>query len=119
MLAEELIERADHTARKMFEEHGRLPDALVWIYTKGRMIAVPCKPRGPAAEIRAKAVACAIIQATRKNGVFEGVVLVAEAWMSLCPGGRASTVRPAFDPGRIGCCWYLWLWAPLPPEADF
>jgi len=100
MQAEELIEMADQIACKMFSDAGGLGESRVWIHTKGRLISIPCKPN-PALEPKMKALICAMIYAARKAGTFEGVVMMAEAWMSTTELSRPrSSVRPALDPNR-------------------
>ena len=101
MQAEELIELADRTICQLFADTGGVPEARVWIHTKKRIITVPCKPRGPAEEGKMRAIICAMIYAARKTGVFEGAVMMAEAWMSIVkPPHKLSYSRPELDPNR-------------------
>lgn len=100
MRAEEILDRADRTTCEMFAETGGLPDPRAWIYTTGQVTSIPFKPKNPQAEARLKAMACAFIFASRKAGVFEGAVTVAEAWMAL-GRTRQPLLPPSQDPDRI------------------
>ncbi len=102
MQARELIELADRTVCQMFSGTGGVPEARVWIHTKKRIIAIPCKPRGSGEESKMRALICAIIYAARKTGTFEGAVLMAEAWMSIVKSPlQKSHPMPSLDPNRI------------------
>ena len=102
MKAKELIEHADRIIRKMFSEDGGVHEGRVWIHTKGRLISVPCKPKGSKAEALMKAYTCAAIYTARKSGTFEGAVMIAEAWMSLVkPSQQKSYPMPSLDPSPI------------------
>jgi hypothetical protein len=100
MRAEEILDRADRTACEMFAETGGLPEARAWIYTTGQVTSIPFKPKNLQAEMRLKAMACAFILASRKAGLFEGAVTVAEAWMAM-GRTRQPLLPPSKDPDRI------------------
>lgn len=100
MRAEEILDRADRTACEMFAETGGLPEARAWIYTTGQVTSLPFKPKNPQAEMRLKTMACAFIFASRKAGVFEGAVTVAEAWMAM-GRMRQPLLPPSLDPDRV------------------
>lgn len=102
MKAQELLERADCVLAQMFADGKGVGEGRVWIHTKGKLLSMPCKPRGSQAEARAKAVTCALIYAARKAGTFEGAVMIAEAWMSIVnQPQQKSYPMPSLDPDRI------------------
>lgn len=102
MKAEEMIEKADRVLSQMFSEGKGVGEGRVWIHTKGKLISMPCKPKGSQEEMRAKAITCALIYAARKAGTFEGAILIAEAWMSIVKQPQQKSYpMPSLDPNRI------------------
>ena len=102
MKAVELIEQADQTVRRLFEDGKSVGESRVWIHTKNRLISMPCKPKGSHEEAQVKAMTCALIYAARKAGTFEGAVLIAEAWMSNVQAPQQKSYpMPSLDPNRI------------------
>ena len=101
MKAEELIKQGDQVLCRMFAANGGVHEGRVWIHTKGRLISIPCKPKGSKAEMLMKAYTCAAIYVARKASTFEGAVMIAEAWMSLVKPPQKSYPMPSLDPNRI------------------
>lgn len=102
MKARELLERADRVLAQMFADSKGIGESRVWIHAKGKLISMPCKPKGSQEEARAKALTCALIYAARKAGTFEGAVMIAEAWMSIVQQHQQKSYpMPSLDPNRI------------------
>ena len=98
--AKDLTEEAFHIAEKTIKNGKSMP-ALILIHTKDNpALAIPYKD-GSLPHQMQQVIIIKLIKAARAIKVFEGVVLVSEAWMAKAPNEEmVGVLRPSLDPDR-------------------
>lgn len=100
MKAEQLVNSAMETAALVLEQSGKVP-GVVLLHAKGKGItALPYKNGTLPVDVE-QFIIVEGVKAVRELGAFDGVVIVAEAWMAVQNKEEMlGIIRPAQDPDR-------------------
>jgi len=100
MKADKLAELGFGAAEMMFRESGEVLGMVV-LHADNKVFAMPYKNCRPDEVDQQRLLIICTVKAARKEGVFEGMVMLSEAWVAEQKNpALMGVLRPALDPDR-------------------